>query len=202
MMKISSLKSKRQRGVFDGQFLIAMPSLADDNFSRTVIFICAHSDEGAMGFVINRPQALSFPEVLAHLKLIGQNDGHTLPNEMRNFPIRSGGPVENGRGFVLHSDDFQSESSIPVNDEISLTATLDVVKAMARGDGPKRAAMMLGYAGWAAGQLELEMANNVWLNCPASDNLIFDHGLDLKYEQALALMGVSPAMLSSEAGHA
>ena len=202
MMNISVLKTKRQRGCFDGQFLIAMPSMTDGNFSRTVIFICAHSDEGAMGFIINRPQSISFPEVLTHLKLIGQHDAHTLPEDMRNFQIRSGGPVENGRGFVLHSDDFHSESSIPVNDDISLTATLDVVKAMARGDGPKRAAMMLGYAGWAAGQLDLEMANNVWLNCPASDSLIFDRTLDLKYEQALALMGVSPAMLSSEAGHA
>lgn len=202
MMNISNLKEKRQRGCFDGQFLIAMPSMTDDNFSRTVIFICAHSEEGAMGFIINRPQALTFPEVLMHLKLIGKDDTHTLPIAMRNFPIRSGGPVENGRGFVLHSDDFHSESSIPVNDEISLTATLDVVKAMARGDGPKRAALMLGYAGWAAGQLEVEMANNTWLNCPASESIIFDRGLDLKYERALALMGVTPAMLSSEAGHA
>jgi putative transcriptional regulator len=202
MMKITNLKSGQNKGSFGGQFLIAMPSLADGNFARTVIFICAHSDEGAMGFVINRPQALSFTDVLSHLKLISDENTYSLPPAMQNFPIRSGGPVENGRGFVLHSVDFQSESSIPVGDDISLTATLDVVKAMARGQGPKRAAMMLGYAGWAAGQLELEMASNLWLNCPASESLIFDGALDLKYEQALALMGVSPAMLSSEAGHA
>nr|WP_210271381.1 YqgE/AlgH family protein [Rhizobium sp. RM] len=193
---------KRERGFLDGQFLIAMPGLDDGNFARSVVYICAHSDAGAMGFIINRPQQITFTDILLHLKLVDSNDAIMLPNRTRDFPIQSGGPVETGRGFVLHSDDYGSESSIPVSDEISLTATLDIVRAISNGHGPKRATMLLGYAGWGPGQLENEIANNGWLNCPASDDLIFDRLLDNKYERALALMGVDPRMLSAEAGHA
>ncbi|OJU03833.1 MAG: hypothetical protein BGN83_18785 [Rhizobium sp. 63-7] len=201
-MSLSALKDKRERGFLDGHFLIAMPGMFDSNFSRTVVYICAHSDAGAMGFVINRPQALTFTEVLLHLNMIDQTDAIMLPPHARDFPIRNGGPVESGRGFVLHSDDYLSESSIPVSDDISLTATLDIVRAISSGSGPRRATMMLGYAGWGAGQLEREIGNNGWLNCPASEELIFDDSLDDKYERALALLGVTPAMLSSDAGHA
>jgi len=193
---------KRERGFLDGQFLIAMPGLDDGNFARSVVYICAHSDAGAMGFIINRPQQITFTDILLHLKLVDSNDAIMLPNRTRDFPIQSGGPVETGRGFVLHSDDYGSESSIPVSDEISLTATLDIVRAISNGHGPKRATMLLGYAGWGPGQLENEIANNGWLNCPASDDLIFDRLLDNKYERALALMGIDPRMLSAEAGHA
>ncbi len=201
-MKLSALTEKRERGFLDGQFLIAMPGMFDSNFARSVVYICAHSDAGAMGFVINRAQSITFPDVLLHLQLIGQNDAIMLPDEARHFPIRTGGPVESGRGFVLHSDDYSSNSSIPISDEISLTATLDIVRAISHGRGPRRATMMLGYAGWGSGQLEREIANNGWLNCPASEDLIFDTNLDDKYERALALMGVTPAMLSRDAGHA
>lgn len=201
-MKLSALTEKRERGFLDGQFLIAMPGMFDSNFARSVVYICAHSDAGAMGFVINRAQSITFPDVLLHLQLIGQNDAIMLPDEARHFPIRTGGPVESGRGFVLHSDDYSSNSSIPISDEISLTATLDIVRAISHGRGPRRATMMLGYAGWGSGQLEREIANNGWLNCAASDDLIFDTNLDEKYERALALMGVTPAMLSRDAGHA
>jgi len=201
-MSLSTLRQKRERGFLDGQFLIAMPGMGDSNFDRTVIYICAHSAAGAMGFIINRPQAITFTDVLLHLELVEQEDAIRLPRTTREFPILAGGPVESGRGFVLHSDDFVGESSIPVSDEISLTATLDVIRAISHGHGPKRATMMLGYAGWGAGQLEAEIGNNGWLNCPANEALIFDRTLDDKYERALALMGVSAAMLSSEAGHA
>mgnify|MGYP001619423844 CR=1 FL=1 len=201
-MKLSALTEKRERGFLDGQFLIAMPGMFDSNFARSVVYICAHSDAGAMGFVINRAQSITFPDVLLHLQLIGQNDAIMLPDEARDFPIRTGGPVESGRGFVLHSDDYSSNSSIPISDEISLTATLDIVRAISHGRGPRRATMMLGYAGWGAGQLEREISNNGWLNCAASEDLIFDTNLDDKYERALALMGVTPAMLSRDAGHA
>ena len=201
-MKLSALTDKRERGFLDGHFLIAMPGMFDSNFARSVAYVCAHSSAGAMGFVINQPQSITFTDVLLHLQLIRKNDAILLPDETRHFPIRSGGPVETGRGFVLHSDDYASDSSIPISDDISLTATLDVVRAISNGRGPRRATMMLGYAGWGAGQLEREIATNGWLNCPASEELIFDNNLDDKYERALALMGVTPAMLSRDAGHA
>ncbi|WP_105373232.1 YqgE/AlgH family protein [Neorhizobium huautlense] len=201
-MVFSTLRDKSERGFLDGQFLIAMPGMKDGNFARAVVYVCAHSPAGAMGFIINRPQPISFTDVLLHLKLLDQTEAIMLPSDTRDFPILSGGPVETGRGFVLHTDDFVSESSIPVSDEISLTATLDIIRAICNGRGPARATMLLGYAGWGAGQLELEISNNGWLNCPADDDLIFDRALDGKYERALASMGVSPEMLSSEAGHA
>jgi putative transcriptional regulator len=201
-MAMSVLKNKRERGFLDGQFLIAMPGMADSNFFRTVIYICAHSDDGAMGFIINRPQQLSFSDVLLHLDLVGEDEVIRMPGSTLDFPIRCGGPVESGRGFVLHSDDYMSESSIPVSDDICLTATLDIVRAISRGRGPQKGLMMLGYAGWGAGQIENEMGANGWLSCPAQEELIFDTNLDSKYERALGLMGISPAMLSAEAGHA
>lgn len=201
-MAFSTLNKERERGFLDGQFLIAMPGMADSNFARTVVYICAHSDAGAMGFIINRPQSVTFPEVLLHLELADKNDVIMLPQKTRDFPIQSGGPVESGRGFVLHTDDYIGGSSIPVSDEISLTATLDIIRAISDGNGPRRATMLLGYAGWGPGQLESEIGANGWLNCAASDELIFDTSLEDKYDRALALMGVSPAMLSVDAGHA
>lgn len=201
-MAMSVLKERRERGFLDGHFLIAMPGMLDKNFERTVVYICAHSEDGAMGFIINRPQPMSFTDVLLHLQLVDEDDVIRLPEHTVDFPIRAGGPVESGRGFVLHSDDYASESSIPVSDEISLTATLDIVRAISRGQGPRRGMLMLGYAGWGAGQLETEIAANGWLTCPASDDLIFDTPVEEKYDRALALMGVTPAMLSMEVGHA
>ncbi|WP_414650661.1 YqgE/AlgH family protein [Ensifer sp.] len=195
-------QKRRERGFLDGQFLIAMPGIFDANFARTVIFICAHSDDGAMGFVLNRPQQLTFPDVLLHLDLLDEEEAIRLPAMTREFQIQAGGPVETGRGFVLHSDDYLSDSSIPVSDEICLTATLDIVRAISRGEGPVRATMMLGYAGWGPGQLEAEITQNGWLTCPAREELIFDKALDDKYDRALALMGISAAMLSADAGHA
>lgn len=201
-MTFSTLMDKKERGFLDGHFLIAMPGLEGGSFERSVVYICAHSSAGAMGFIINRSQQITFTDVLLHLKMMDPNDAIMLPNRTRNFPIQCGGPVEAGRGFVLHSDDYSSESSIPVSDDISLTSTLDIVRAISSGQGPHKATMMLGYAGWGPGQLENEIASNGWLNCPASEELIFDRSLDNKYERALGLMGVDPRMLSAEAGHA
>lgn len=201
-MPFSSLTKNRERSYLDGQLLIAMPGMADGNFSRSVVYICAHSQAGAMGFIINRPQSLTFADVLLHLNMIDRADAIMLPEHARDFPIQTGGPVEVGRGFVLHTDDYLSDSSIPVSDDISLTATLDIVRAISDGRGPRRATMLLGYAGWGPGQLEHEIANNGWLNCPATEDIIFDRALEGKYERALALMGVTPAMLSADAGHA
>lgn len=201
-MAIPMAQKKRERGFLDGQFLIAMPGMFDTNFARTVIFICAHSDDGAMGFILNRPQELTFADVLMHLEILDEDEAIRLPAMTRDFQIQTGGPVETGRGFVLHSDDYLSDSSIPVSDDICLTATLDIVRAISRGEGPHRATMMLGYAGWGPGQLEAEITQNGWLTCPAHEELIFDKALGDKYDRALALMGVSPAMLSIDAGHA
>lgn len=202
MKAIPMVQKKRERGFLDGQFLIAMPGMFDANFARTVIFICAHSEDGAMGFVLNRPQQLTFPDVLLHLDILDEDEAIRLPTITREFQIQAGGPVETGRGFVLHSDDYLSDSSIPVSDDICLTATLDIVRAISRGEGPVRATMMLGYAGWGPGQLEAEITQNGWLTCPAREELIFDRSLDDKYDRALALMGVTAAMLSVDAGHA
>jgi putative transcriptional regulator len=201
-MTFATLKDKRERGFLDGQFLIAMPGMQDGNFDRSVVYICAHSAAGAMGFIINRSQSISFTEVLLHLKLVEQPQAIMMDGATRDFPILNGGPVETGRGFVLHSDDFSSESSIPVSDDISLTATLDILRAICEGRGPKRATMLLGYAGWGPGQLESEIGSNGWLNCPACEELIFDRTLEDKYDRALASMGVRPEMLSRETGHA
>lgn len=202
MKAIPTAQKKRERGFLDGQFLIAMPGMFDANFARTVIFICAHSGDGAMGFVLNRPQQLTFPDVLLHLDILDEDEAIRLPQMTRDFQIQAGGPVETGRGFVLHSDDYLSDSSIPVSDDICLTATLDIVRAISRGEGPVRATMMLGYAGWGPGQLETEITQNGWLTSPAREELIFDKALEDKYDRALALMGVSAAMLSIDAGHA
>ena len=196
------LNTIRERGFLDGQFLIAMPGMFDTNFARTVIFVCAHSEDGAMGFILNRPQRLTFPDVLLHLQLLDPDEAIRLPSATREFQIQAGGPVETGRGFVLHSDDYLSDSSIPVSDDICLTATLDIVRAISRGEGPLKATMLLGYAGWGPGQLEAEITQNGWLTCPAQEELIFSRDLDEKYDRALALMGVSPAMLSTDTGHA
>ncbi|AOG08901.1 MULTISPECIES: YqgE/AlgH family protein [Rhizobium/Agrobacterium group] len=201
-MALSSKTDLRERGFLDGQLLIAMPGMPDGNFARAVVYICAHSDAGAMGFIINRSQSVTFADLLLHLELIDRNDAIMLPDHARHFPIQCGGPVEQNRGFVLHSDDYLSDSSIPVSDDISLTATLDIVRAISDGRGPRHATMLLGYAGWGPGQLEEEIAQNGWLHCAATESLIFDRSLDNKYDRALALMGINPAMLSMEAGHA
>lgn len=199
---LSTLSDSSERGFLDGQCLIAMPGMRDINFARSVVYVCAHSSAGAMGFVINRQQSVSFPEVLTHLDLMGRTDAVMASAEMRAFPVLTGGPVETGRGFVLHTDDYASESSIPISEEISLTATLDILRAIREGHGPRKAVLLLGYAGWGPGQLEVEITGNGWLNCPATDGLIFDHMLEAKYEKALALLGVRPEALSTDAGHA
>lgn len=191
-------------GYLDGQVLVAMPTLADDRFARTVIYVCAHSAEGAMGIVVNKPAPhISFPDLLVQLDIITAGEEIRLPEKAGAIQILRGGPVESGRGFVLHSADFMIEdSTLPIDDGICLTATLDILKAIARGDGPERALLALGYAGWAPGQLENEIQANGWLNCPADRALVFGDEADTKYERALAKIGIDLAKLAPEAGHA
>src|SRR6266446_8142032 len=163
----------------EGKLLIAMPGMADERFAQTVIYMCAHSANGAMGIVINKPiPGLSFAEVLKQLQI------ETKPI-MGEFPILYGGPVETGRGFVLHSGDYEgSDSTLPVSEDISLTATLDILRAIANGKGPKHALFALGYAGWAPGQVETEFQNNGWLHCEADRDLVFGNDAQSKWKTA------------------
>lgn len=192
------------RGYLDGQMLIAMPTMRDERFSRTVIYMCAHSSDGAMGIVINQSATnLAFADLLVQLDIIPESEKIALPQRVVSIRVLRGGPVETGRGFVLHSSDFYIENStLPIDEGICLTATLDILKALATGDGPANAVLALGYAGWGAGQLENEIQANGWLHCPADPELIFGTDVETKYERAMRKIGIDPAMLSSESGHA
>ena len=192
------------RGYLDGQMLIAMPSMGDERFARAVIYVCAHSSEGAMGIIVNQPAAnIKFPDLLVQLEVIPASERIELPVQAEDVKVLKGGPVETGRGFVLHSADFFIENStLPIDDGVCLTATLDILKAIAGGNGPENAILALGYAGWKAGQLEQEIQQNGWLHCAADSELIFGTDTDHKYEKALRKIGIDLGMLSSEAGHA
>jgi putative transcriptional regulator len=197
-------RSVSEEGYLDGQLIVAMPGMLDDRFSRAVIYLCAHSPDGAMGIVVNQPAAnIKFPELLVQLDIIPEEQSIRLPTSAEQISVLRGGPVETGRGFVLHSADFFIENStLPIDEGISLTATLDILKAIATGGGPESAVLALGYAGWAPGQLETEIQANGWLNCPADSELIFDTPSDAKYERCLRKLGIEPSMLSSDSGHA
>jgi putative transcriptional regulator len=192
------------QGYLDGHLLIAMPVMGDPRFERSVIYLCAHSSEGAMGIVVNRPiGSLDFPELLVQLDIIKKAEQITLPETAETMKVLKGGPVETGRGFVLHSSDFFiREATLRIDDEICLTATVDILKAIAKGAGPKHAILALGYAGWAPGQLETEIQDNGWLHCDADPDLIFGGDVEEKYSRALRKIGIDPGMLSNEAGHA
>ena len=188
----------------DGQMLVAMPGMLDERFQRAVIYVCAHSAEGAMGIVMNKPAAdLKFPDLLVQLDIIPEKDAIRLPRRVEHMNVLLGGPVETSRGFVLHTPDFFiDQSTLPIDDGVCLTATVDILRAIAGGRGPESAVLALGYAGWSAGQLENEIQENGWLNCPADPNLIFGAALEEKYDLALRKIGVDIGMLSSQAGHA
>lgn len=187
-----------------GNLLIAMPDMNNDVFQRTVIYLCAHNSGGAMGIIVNRPAgSLNFPGLLAQLKIIDKSEQIRLPESAGTMKVLRGGPVDEQRGFVLHSSDFFiKDSTLTVDDHVSLTATLDILKAIAHGVGPRQAIFALGYAGWGAGQLESEIQHNGWLHCPADPDLIFDDEIETKYHRALQKIGIHPGMLSNEAGHA
>jgi putative transcriptional regulator len=203
-MKIGSNQRVDGRSYLDGQCLIAMPGMADNRFSRSVVYVCAHSEDGAMGIIVNKPAAdTKFPDLLVQLDVIPSEDIIRLPTQIEKVQVLRGGPVETKRGFVLHSSDFFLESAtLPIDDGICLTATLDILRAMAIGSGPENAVLALGYAGWGAGQLEQEIQANGWLHCAADPELLFDDGIETKYTRALGKIGIDQAFLSREAGHA
>jgi len=179
-----------------GNLLVATPSLRGDTFAKSVIYMCTHSAAGAMGIVINqRAPEVKFRDLLAQL--------HLPHNEIKVDPIvHFGGPVESGRGFVLHSTDFMREDTIRLGDNIGITGTVDILRAISEGHGPQKSIFALGYAGWGPGQLDAELQANSWLTVPADDDLLFSGGLSGKWEKALLKIGVTPAALSFEAGHA
>jgi putative transcriptional regulator len=203
-MKLPTKSGKGRRGFLDGQMLIAMPSMRDERFARTLIYMCAHSSEGAMGIVVNQPAAdISFPDLLVKLDVIPANERIQLPRRAGTIKVLKGGPVETQRGFVLHTADFFIENStLPIDEGICLTATLDILKAIARDEGPASAVLALGYAGWAPGQLEKEIQHNGWLHCTADSELVFGTDTGVKYEKAMGKLGIDLGMLSTEAGHA
>jgi len=188
----------------DGQMLIAMPAMADSRFSRSVIYLCAHSADGAMGIIINqRAPNIDFAELLEQLNITGGGEAIHVPPSNADLAVHVGGPVEAARGFVLHSSDYYAEdSTLPIDEGVSLTATVDILRAIASGEGPDKALLALGYAGWAPGQLENEFQSNGWLHCPADPEILFDRNIDKKYLRALQKIGIDPARLVNDSGHA
>jgi putative transcriptional regulator len=187
--------AEKGEGYLAGQLLVAMPNMRDPRFERTVIYMCVHNAEGAMGLVINKAVgSLTFPQLLRQLGI--------PKDSASDRRVHFGGPVEMGRGFVLHTDEYEQESTVKVRPGYAVTATIDILKAIAEGGGPEKALLALGYAGWAPGQLDGEITANGWLHAPADLGIVFDDELDTKWTRAISKIGIDLALLSGEAGHA
>ena len=199
----SALPTKMDSNL-EGQLLIAMPTMADSRFCRSVIYLCAHSDDGAMGLIVNQPASnIRFSELLEQLDILDGQQCQRQAEMDADRVVLAGGPVDTSRGFVLHSRDYYVKSAtLEINDGVCLTATTDILRAIATGIGPERSMLALGYAGWAPGQLESEIARNGWLHCAADQSLLFDVPLDRRYELALAKLGIASTNFSPEPGHA
>jgi putative transcriptional regulator len=198
MPPAESTRTASDKGFLEGKLLIALPGMPDPRFERSVIFMCAHSPQtGSMGIIVNKPvEGLSFREVASKLDV-------PVSNQTPMTPVLYGGPVETGRGFVLHSGDYPGgEASLPVTPDISLTATIDILRHIASGDGPRKSLFALGYAGWGPNQIETELQSNGWIHCDADSSLIFDTEPQAKWSVALGKLGVNISGLSAEAGRA
>jgi putative transcriptional regulator len=180
-----------------GKLLIAMPGMGDPRFEKSVIFMCSHSEEGAMGIIVNKPiEQLRFREMVERLDL-------KLNDKTPDMPVLFGGPVEDSRGFVLHSPDYKAEdATVSVLTDVSLTGTMDILRELAGGAGPAKALFALGYAGWGPGQIESEIRLNGWVHCDADGTIVFDTDLDGKWRNALLCLGIDITLLSSQAGRA
>ncbi|MDG4717546.1 MULTISPECIES: YqgE/AlgH family protein [Thalassospira] len=190
-------RSKDTGEYLGGKLLVAMPGMRDPRFSQSVVYICAHNQDGAMGLVINRViDSITFPELLEQLGI-----ARPAPT-IEDIQVHFGGPVESSRGFVLHSTDFSNEATLHVDPGVSVTATVDILEQIALGEGPKSRILALGYAGWRSGQLESEILANGWLHVDADPDLLFDVDCEDKWEQAFSKLGFAPELLSGEAGHA
>ena len=187
-----------------GQILIAMPSMSDPRFARSIILLCAHSSEGAMGIMINRrSRRLTFADLLVQLDIRKAEDSDMSSPAIVGLDVLRGGPVDRGRGFVLHTPDYGTkESTVEIDQDLSLTATTDILRASAADEGPRRAVLALGYAGWSGGQLEAEIQRNDWLNCERDELLVFGRDHEDKYTHAMSKLGIDPRLLSTVAGHA
>jgi putative transcriptional regulator len=198
-------KVRKNKGdSLEGQLLIAMPSLTDKWFSRSLIYMCAHTSKGAMGLIVNqRAKNISFTDLLSHLEIAVPTGKRALPRDVSKRTVHVGGPVETARGFVLHSSDYaDGTTTLVIDNGICLTATVDIVRAMARGKGPAQSLLALGYASWGAGQLESELHSNTWLHVAPDDALLFDEDLGSKHGRAMAKLGIAPGFLVNAAGHA
>jgi putative transcriptional regulator len=183
-------------GYLEGHLLIAMPTMGDPRFERTVIYMCAHSAQGAMGLVVNKlVDHITFAGLLEQLSI-------ETPSVAADVKVHFGGPVETGRGFVLHSGDYRQDSTMVVDEDFALTATVDILRAIAAGQGPRHSLLALGYAGWAPGQLDSEIQANGWLHCAADFGLVFDRDNEAKWTRAIQKVGVDLSFLSTDAGHA
>lgn len=181
----------------EGKLLIALPGMSDPRFERSVIFMCAHSAEGAMGLIVNKPiEGLGFHDLVRNLDI-------RVTSNAPDSPVLFGGPVETGRGFVLHSAEYTAaNTTMPVTKEISLTATLDILKAIAEGQGPEQSVFTLGYAGWGPGQIESEIRLNGWVHCDADSKIVFEMDMDAKWSAAMRKLGIDLSLLSTNAGRA
>ena len=191
-----------KNGQFEGKFLVAMPDMDSDEFAGSVIYVCAHSEEGAMGFQVNRTSSITLAELINQTDIGDQREIELAQSVYDANPVHHGGPVDSHRGFVLHSDDYYTDSTIPITPTIYLTSTMSILKSIAHGSGPRRMAVALGYSGWGPGQLEDEIARNGWLTADATPEIVFGARMEGKWAAALATLGVSPLTLSSEAGRA
>ena len=189
-------ETQTDTGYLTGQLLVAMPSMRDPRFTRSVIYMCAHNADGAMGLVVNRlVGSITFPDLLEQLGIEASQSSGAIR-------VHFGGPVEAERGFVLHSTDYVQSGTMVVDQGVALTGTIDILRDMASGHGPRRSLLALGYAGWGPGQLDAEIQANGWLSVPADEGLVFDDGLDDKWERAIGKIGIDFNKLSGEAGHA
>jgi len=195
-MTDSSEETKSEDGYLAGQLLVAMPHMLDERFAKTVIYVCAHTEDGAMGLVVNKVmENIDFPDLLDQLSLSASPKGEDIR-------VHFGGPVESGRGFVLHSSDYVQDATMVIDKEIAMTATTDILRDIAEGEGPRNSLLALGYAGWGPGQLDTEIQANGWLSVPADDKLVFNTDPKSVWQGALSKMGIDVSMLSGDAGHA
>ncbi len=199
MIKVVKLSKE---GFLSGQLLLAMPGMTDSRFEGTVIYMCTHTEEGAMGLVINKQcENIDFPDLLNQLS-IDHADSEHKTEELKSISLHEGGPVESGRGFILHSADYVQETTLIISETIALTATIDILTSIANGEGPQDYLIALGFSGWSRGQLENEILSNSWLSIEADEELVFRTDLDLKLPRAMAKLGVDLSLLSSQFGTA
>ncbi len=196
MTENSKTETDSTGDILTGHFLIAMPSLNDGFFNHAVTYICEHDENGCFGIIINQETSVTLKQIFKEMKIEPGNDYH------RDQTVFIGGPVDQGRGFILHQPTGNWKSSLEVKDHVTLTTSKDILQAIAKNEGPEDCIVALGYAGWAAGQLEDEIANNTWLSCPADEQIIFNTPVEQRWEAAAKLIGVDLLLLSNDAGHA